>query len=289
MVKIVIAGCGDIGRRIAVQASRNGASVTGLVRSAESCDRLEQAGLDCRQVDFSDPALAPVDVEACHVLYLTPPPRQGETDPLVGNFLAAMRGKPGRFLYLSTTGVYGNADGGWLDEKTPVDAQASRARRRLDAERQVVEAAGEQGFDCLVIRVPGIYGADRLPLGKIRARQPVLKAEIAPFTNRIHEDDLATICLDLLETGKNGEIYNVTDGHPSTMTDYFQTIAQYAGLEPLPEIDMQTAEQTLSPGMLSYLRESRKISNDKLMRTISRELRYPTLESGLQAIFGKPA
>jgi nucleoside-diphosphate-sugar epimerase len=161
--------------------------------------------------------------------------------------------------------------------------------RRLDAERQVADAAHARGFDFLIIRVPGIYGPGRLPLKRIRDRQPVLKAEIAPFTNRIHADDLAAVTLDLLETGKSGEIYNVTDGHPSTMTDYFRKVARYAGLEPPPEIDMQTAEQELSAGMLSYLRESRKISNAKLLRTTGIELRFPTLDDGLRAIFGKPS
>ena len=289
MSRIVIAGCGDIGRRIADLAARDGIPVTGLVRSTESCKALENAGHDCLQIDFAEAPLPPVDVEGCDILYLAPPPRDGTGDPLLGNFLAAMQGLPRRFLYLSTTGVYGDAHGDWIDESTPVDARAGRAKRRLDAERRVADTARREGFDHLIIRVPGIYGAGRLPLGKIRDRQPVLKADIAPFTNRIHADDLAAITLDLLKKGENGEIYNVTDGHPSTMTDYFQMVARYAGLEPLPEIDMQTAERELSTGMLSYLRESRKISNTKLMRTIGVPLRYPTLADGLEAIFGKPS
>ena len=289
MSRIVIAGCGDIGRRIAALAAGKGIGVTGLVRSRASCDLLEQAGHDCMQVDFGLPPLPPLDVAGCDLIYLAPPPRSGDTDPLIGNFLAAMRGRPRCFLYLSTTGVYGDADGDWIDESSPLDAQADRARRRLDAERQVARAGSTLGFDHIIIRVPGIYGEGRLPLARIRERQPVLKAGIAPFTNRIHADDLAAVTLDLLETGKSGEIYNVTDGHPSTMTDYFMKIARYAGLEPPPEIDMQTAEQQLSAGMLSYLRESRKISNARLMQTIGIKLRYPTLDEGLEAIFGKPS
>ncbi|MDX1345225.1 MAG: SDR family oxidoreductase [Sedimenticolaceae bacterium] len=289
MTRIVIAGCGDIGRRIAALAAGKGLEVTGLVRSRESCEALEQAGHTCMQVDFGLPPLPPLDVAGCDLIYLAPPPRNGETDPLIGNFLAAMQGRPRRFLYLSTTGVYGDAAGGWIDESSPLDAQADRARRRLDAERQVAGIARAQGFDFLIIRVPGIYGPGRLPLDRIRDRQPVLKAEIAPFTNRIHADDLAAVTLDLLETGKSGEIYNVTDGNPSTMTDYFIKIARYAGLEPPPQIDMQTAREQLSPGMLSYLQESRRISNAKLMRTIGIGLRFPTLDDGLEAIFGKPS
>ena len=289
MAKIVIAGCGDIGRRIAALAAGKGAEVTGLVRSRESCDALEQADIACLLADFGRPPLPSLDVTGCDLIYLAPPPRGGATDPLIGNFLSAMQGKPRCFLYLSTTGVYGDAEGGWIDESSPLDAQADRAMRRLDAERQVADAAHARGFDFLIIRVPGIYGPGRLPLERIRDRQPVLKAEIAPFTNRIHADDLAAVTLDLLETGESGEIYNVTDGHPSTMTDYFRKVARYAGLEPPPEIDMQTAEQELSAGMLSYLRESRKISNAKLLRTTGIELRFPTLDDGLRAIFGKPS
>lgn len=139
----------------------------------------------------------------------------------------------------------------------------------------------------MIMRVAGIYGAQRLPLQRIKEKKPVLRTGQAPFTNRIHEDDLAEITLGLLEEGGSGEVYNVTDGHPGTMSDYFMTVARYAGLPPPPEIDMRQAEREMSAGMMSYLRESRRISNRKMTDLLGEKLHYATLEDGLQAIFGR--
>ncbi len=283
---MLIIGCGDIGRRIARIAQRKGESVSALVRTTQSRTELQKLGIHVIQADLDDEIEA-LDVEDVRVVYLAPPPRTGTHESRMKHLLNAITGSPEAFLYLSTTGVYGDCKGEWVNESRPAAPVADRARRRLHAEQQLVNAATRKGWRYVIMRVAGIYGAQRLPLQRIKERQPVLRAEQAPFTNRIHEDDLAEITLGLLENGGSGEIYNVTDGHPGTMSDYFTTVARYAGLPQPPEIDMRQAEIEMSAGMMSYLRESRRISSRKMVDLLGAKLRYATLEDGLKAIFGR--
>ncbi len=283
---MLIIGCGDIGRRIAHIAQRKGERVSALVRTMQSRTELQKLGIDVIQADL-DAGIEALDVDGVRVVYLAPPPRTGTEDWRMKHLLQTLRGSPEVFLYLSTTGVYGDCNGEWVDETRPVAPRADRARRRVDAEQQLSSAATRHGWRYVIMRVAGIYGAQRLPLQRIRERQPVLRANQAPFTNRIHEDDLAEITLGLLEKGGSGEIYNGADGHPGTMSDYFSTVARYAGLPQPPEIDMRQAESEMSTGMMSYLRESRRISNRKMVDLLGEKLRYATLEDGLKAIFGR--
>ncbi len=286
MTATLIVGCGDLGRRIAEKLLRQDASVSGLVRSDESARQLAHAGITPCIADL-DSAIAPVDIDAKHLLYLAPPPPQGSVDTRMQNFLDAASGTPKSLIYLSTTGVYGDCQGAWIDETAAVAPKAERAKRRLDAEQQVRQKAAREGWPHIIIRVAGIYGPNRLPLKRLQNQEPLLCADQAPFTNRIHVDDLASIILALREKGRDGETYNVTDGKPGNMTDYFLRVADFAGLPHPPTISMTEAQHVLSKGLLSYLQESRRLSNAKLMADLDLELEYPTLDDGLAAIFNR--
>jgi nucleoside-diphosphate-sugar epimerase len=217
-----------------------------------------------------------------------PPPEAGARDTRIRRLLEKLRGEaaPRRIVYVSTTGVYGDTAGDWVDERSPVDPSASRAVRRLDAE-QALRDWGSQGAEQVILRVPGIYGPGRLPIERIRQGLPLVRPEEAPYTNRIHVDDLVSACVAAMERGRAGEVYNAADGHPSSMADYFCRIADLAGLPRPPLLGLAEAKGVLSPGMLSYLRESRRVSNRKLLETLGVQLRYPTLESGLRACFAE--
>lgn len=286
MTATLIVGCGDLGRRIAEKLLRQDASVSGLVRSDESARQLAHAGITPCIADL-DSAIAPVDIDAKHLLYLAPPPPQGSVDTRMQHFLDAVSGTPESLIYLSTTGVYGDCQGAWIDETAAVAPKAERAKRRLDAEQQVRQKAAREGWPHIIIRVAGIYGPNRLPLKRLQNQEPLLCADQAPFTNRIHVDDLASIILALREKGRDGETYNVTDGKPGNMTDYFLRVADFAGLPHPPTISMTEAQHVLSKGLLSYLQESRRLSNAKLMADLDLELEYPTLDDGLAAIFNR--
>lgn len=282
---MLIIGCGYLGRRLARRFLEQGQSVVGVVRSETGLERLRVAGIPGRMCDLDgdDPATLPL--AGSDLFMLAPPPEAGREDSLSRRLVAAFTraGSPRRLVYLSTTSVYGDCGGDWVDESRPVDPQADRAWRRLDAERTFEAWRGAGGGELVILRVAGIYGPGRLPLERLRQGLPLVRPEQAPFSNRIHVDDLASVCMAAMERGRDGAIYNVSDGHPSTMTEYFQRIAEATGLEPPPLIDMEEAPEQLSAGMLSYMRESRRLSNRRLREELGVVLRYPTLDEGLAA------
>ena len=216
------------------------------------------------------------------VYYFAPPPKTGESDTRLAHFLNQVGDTPKRIVLISTTGVYGNSHGQWIDENTPTDPQTGRAKRRISAEQQIQKWAEDFQREYIILRVPGIYAKDRLPLERLKKNLPVVRASEAAFTNRIHADDLANICVKAMQSKLSGEVFNTTDGHPGTMVDYFNKVADYAGLQRPPQISLEEAKQALSEGMLSYAMESRRISNNKLLKLLDINLEYPTLESGLK-------
>lgn len=287
--KILIAGCGDIGRRVARLWLDQGAEVHALSHSRENRDRLSRLGIRVWPGDLDKPDELPVFNQDYHtVYYLAPPPDHGQEDPRLQQFLARLETRPGKIIYISTSGVYGDQQGGWVDETSTTAPNTDRSRRRLAAEAHLQAWCSRNGVMAVILRVGGIYGPGRLPLERLKQGRPVLRPDQAPYSNRIHADDLARVCLAAAERSPGG-IYNVSDGQPDTMSNYFLTVARLAGL-PQPElIDWQTAQQSYSPEMLSYIKESRRLNTDKMRRELMPELLYPDLESGLRAIFSEEA
>lgn len=216
--------------------------------------------------------------------YFAPPPGEGETDTRMENLLAALdvAALPARVIYLGTTGVYGDCAGAWITEEQPPAPHTSRGRRRLAAETALRAWGGAVGVPVVILRVPGIYGPGRLPVERLHRGSPVVREEESPFTNRIHADDLARVCAAAAERGAAG-VYNVSDGHPTTMTDYFNRVADLLGLPRPPVVSMEEARRTFSPAMLSYLEESRRLDNRKMREELGVELLYPDLDHGLPA------
>ena len=288
---MLIIGYGALGRRVAALSLAHGGAPWGLVRRPEAMADLGGQGIPMILADLDQGLPPPLPSRAGTVLYLVPPPEAGQEDPRLGRVLEAFHrdGQPRRLVYISTSGVYGDCGGAWIDETQPTAATADRSLRRLAAERQVRDWAVASGGEWVILRVAGIYGPGYLPLSRLRQGLPIVGAGEAPFTNRIHVDDLARICLAALERPLTGEIINVCDGQPSTMADYFDRVADLAGLPRAPKISLAEAAERLSPGMLSYLRESRRIRNDKLRELLGVELLYPDLELGLRASFAELA
>lgn len=285
MTDTIILGCGYVGARLARHSLEQGQSVLGLVRSAASVAQLTAAGIaarttDLAQADWDGPAL-----DGTHLFHLAPPPEQGVDDThtrhLVTGF--ARLGQPRRLVYVSTTGVYGDCNGEWVDETRPAQPMVDRAHRRWDAEQTLRRWSADSGGELVILRVAGIYGPERLPLERIRQGAPLVRIAESPYSNRIHVDDLVTVCLAAMERGINGAIYNVCDDQPSTMSEYFIQVADAAGLPRPPLLSMTEAAAHLSAGMLSYLSESRRLVNRKLHEELGVELRYPTLAEGLPA------
>ena len=198
MESVLIVGCGHVGRRVAVLLHARGQHVTGLVRSTMSAAQLRELGIDALCLDLDDGASPmPRSGKFGGLCYLAPPPSSGVQDTRMRGFLESLdkTSPPRRIVYISTSAVYGDCRGDWITEEQPLQPATDRGRRRLDAERQLQAWAARHGVEWVILRVPGIYGPGKLPLERLRKGLPVLREADAPYTNRIHADDLATICV----------------------------------------------------------------------------------------------
>lgn len=274
-----------MGRRLA-RRLRAGRRIAAFVRSGASAAGLREDGIEAAVVDFDGVSAAGELQAAAHgaaVVYLVPPPDAGSTDPRIGGFLAALGdAQPEVLLYLSTTGVYGDSGGAIVTEETPVAPANDRSRRRVDAETMATRWCGERGTRCVILRVPGIYGPGRLPVERLHRGEPALRPEDAGPGNRIHVDDLVSACIAALERPVSG-IFNVGDGDHSSTTDYLQCTAALAGLPPPRLVSLEEARSTISPGMLAYLVESRRIDNRRMLEELGIRLAYPDLAAGVAA------
>lgn len=287
MNPVLIAGCGDIGQRVAQLYQAQGASVRGLARSETRAAHLRAGGIESVFGDLADrTTLKDLPTAEAVLFYLAPPPAQGEHDPLLQNFLAAIDPArlPAQLVLISTTAVYGDCRGAWITEDQMVQPQTVRGRRRLDAENTLRRWAQETGVPFVILRVGGIYGPGRLPVARLEKGLPILDLADSPYTNRIHQDDLAQVCVAAAEKGIPGDVYNIADGHPGTMSQYFIDVAKALGLPPPPIVSRAEAEKVMSVGMLSYLQESRRLDNRKMLEELGVELRYPDLATGLAAL-----
>lgn len=293
-MNIWIIGCGDIGRRVArlyqKSTNKSNKSINGLVYSKASQQQGQAENINMIRCDLDQPldkaaslqALEPNCFKNAAIFYFAPPPRIGKQDPRLQNFLNYVKDQPQKIVLISTTGVYGDSQGAWIDESFPTAPKADRAKRRVAAENCLNQWAKRYQKARIILRVPGIYALDRLPLARIKKGLPIVQSSEAGWTNRIHADDLAAVCQTAMQINTPSHLYNVTDDSPSTMTDYFNQVADYATLPRPPQISMQEAITTLSEGMVSYLQESRRIRNQKMYDELGVTLHYPNLSSALK-------
>ena len=281
----VIIGCGDIGRRVGKILLERGQKVLATVKTEESAEELQSIGFATIIGNFDYQEDAPeIPVHGQQVYFFMPPQGGGKSDYRVLNFCRklSVENVPSKLIYLSTSGVYGDCGGAVVTEETPINPQTSRALRRANAESQLQEQAEKFGFELVILRVTGIYGPGRLPVARIMQGHPVLKPEDASYTNRIHAFDLVQVCLAAMEKGGHGEIFNVCDGQQSSMTDYFLAVADLYELPRPKQISMAEAEKEMNPLMLSYQKESRRMSNRKMKEQLGISLLHPTLDDGLK-------
>ncbi len=282
-LRYLVAGCGYVGLRLAVRLLALG-PVIALTRGAATAAALAARGLDTERWDLDAPDAPPPPALARPAVfyYLIPPPAQGTTDPRLARALNALTVPPARFVYISTTGVYGDTGGAVVDEDSPLNPTTERAQRRADAEQQVRTWCKAGGVPWTILRVPGIYGPGRLPLERLRRGEPVIRHAEAGYSSRIHADDLAEACVlaGTLPTAA-GRVYNVTDGNTATMTEYFERVAALAGLPAPPLVSRAEAHRLLSPGLMSFLDESRRIDSSRIRRELGFAPLYADLRLGI--------
>jgi len=269
MERLLIVGHGDIARRAApLLASRFDLRPASRSNGMD-LDRLESLA-------SLDPAEA--------VLHCAPPPQAGEGDSRTANLLAMLERKrilPTRFVYISTSGVYGDCGGALVDETRAVNPQSERAKRRVHAEEQLALWCMRRGVVLVVLRVPGIYAADRLPLERLRAGTPALRTQDDVYTNHIHAEDLAAICARALDGDAPSGIYNASDDTQLKMGEWFDLVADKAGLPRPPRIPRSEAAARIPAGLMTFMNESRRLDNGRLKRVLGVRLRYPTVPEGL--------
>ncbi len=284
----VIIGGGDIGRRL-VSLLKNqpgsAASITVTTRSDQSRELAEQLGVKAVILDLDDHCAAPEYCRDAEMYYTVPPQNTGVTDRRSQHLIQSLSEggiMPRKVVLISTTGVYGDCGGRWVDESSPAQPTTERAIRRLDCETQWLRWSSQNEVEMVILRVPGIYAFSRIPRERLHRREPVVAGSECGYTNRIHADDLAAIMLAAMRSGRAQEVYNASDGVPGKISEYLQAAARVLAIPALPEISLAEAKHVLSDSMLSYLAESRKISNRKMLDQLQVVLRYPDFNQGLK-------
>jgi nucleoside-diphosphate-sugar epimerase len=273
----VVVGTGYTGVRILDRLSATPA--IGLSRSVpESAYEHSVHPLDLDQ-DCDLPVELP---ESCSVIYTVPPAEDHDADIRLNRLLDLLTPGPKRLVYISTTGVYGNRDGALVAEDAEARPGSARSRRRLAAEQLLQRVCAQRGIGLVVLRVPGIYGPDRLGLDSIRDGTPVLLEADAYPGNRIYVADLVDCCIRATLSDVPAGIYNVGDGDNRTATWFAHEVARQRNLPPRPEISRARAEKEFSAQRLSFLSESRRIDTRKINEIPGVRIKYANAEDGIK-------
>lgn len=288
---LLIVGCGDIALRTA-PLLKNRYRVFGLCRNLNSIGSLRSHDINPIYGDLDFPqTLKKIAGIAQIVLHLAPPPNQGLQDLRTAHLLSALSRPiknqneilPQRLIYISTSGVYGDCQGALVDETHPVRPVNGRAIRRVDAEKQIRRWGQRNHVHVSILRVPGIYAENRLPLNRLREGYPALIDAEDSFTNHIHADDLARIICAAIHHAKPHRIYHASDNSQLKMGQYFDLVADQFGLPHPPRISRNQAQHQISPAMLSFMNESKLLSNIRIKKELHVRFLYPIVNDGIRA------
>ena len=287
MIRVLLIGCGDVALRTA-RLLHPKVRLYGLTRRNEDVAKLRAHGIVPIVGDLDRlRSLERLRAAPFAVLHFAPPPSEGRDDPRTRSLIATLaraRSIPQRFVYISTSGVYGDCGGAHVAETRPRRAATPRSRRRVAAEDRLRDWAKRYGVSLAILRAPGIYAETRLPLDRIRQGTPVLAAEDDVFTNHIHAEDLARATVAALFHAKPNRAYNVTDDAEMQMGGWFDAVADAFQLPRAPRVSWEEAEGRLAPLLLSFMSESRRLSNTRMKRELRVRLRYRTPQQLLDEI-----
>jgi len=275
--RLLLLGCGDIGMLL-LPLVRNRFRVFAVTSDHSRCEALRNAGaiplvanLDNRKT------LVRLGKLAQYIVHMVPPKTEGAKDQRTRNLICVLP-DGAKLVYVSTTGVYGDCSGAQFDETRPVNPQSDRSRRRVDAELVLRAWSRRAGGRLGILRVPGIYAADRLPIERLKKGLPALRADDDVYTNHIHAYDLARIIALALFRTLPGRIYHAVDDSKLKMGDYFDLVADSLQLPRPPRLPRAELPSKLSPMAMSFMSESRRLLNTRLKSELAFELRYPTVQ-----------
>ncbi|WP_229723935.1 SDR family oxidoreductase [Oxalicibacterium solurbis] len=279
--RLLVLGCGDVGMRL-LPLLRDKFRIFAVTTQEERRQALRDAGAIPVIADLDRPAtLARIARLAQTIVHLAPPQSDGDVDRRTRNLVAILP-DGARLVYVSTSGVYGDCDGEWVDETRPLRPRNARAVRRVDAERTLRAWAKRAHGRVAILRVPGIYGDGRLPVERLKNGTPALHRNDDVYTNHIHADDLARMIVAALFRGASCRAYHAVDDSEMKMGDYFDAVADALALPRPPRLPFDVLRQQVSPMMLSFMSESRRLSNRRIKEELGVRLRYPTVADGLK-------
>lgn len=287
--RCLILGCGDVGMRLLpllVERFRVFA-VTSQGAGSERFKQLRAAGAIPLFADLDQPhtvkRLAGV---ANLIVHLAPPRSEGELDVRTQNLVAILPEKT-RLVYISTTGVYGDCAGAQFDETKSLNPNNPRAKRRVSAEK-VLRVWGKRcGRQLSILRVPGIYAADRLPIERLRKATPALNAADDVYTNHIHAEDLARLIKLAMFRARPNRVYHAVDDSDLKMADYFDEVADHFQMPRPPRLPRVELEKQVSPMLLSFMSESRRLLNQRIKVELGARLMFPTVADALKQLSTK--
>jgi nucleoside-diphosphate-sugar epimerase len=278
--RLLILGCGDVGMRL-LPLIRHRYRVFAVTSQETRRQELREAGAVPIVADLDKPeTLMRLAGLASTVVHLAPPQGEGATDRRTRN-LAAILPEQSTLVYVSTTGVYGDCGGEVVPETRPVSPRNARATRRVDAEKVLRRWARHTGSRLSILRVPGIYAADRLPLERLRKGTPALRQEDDVYTNHIHADDLARLIAAALFRAGACRVYNACDDTRMTMGEYFDAVADAFSLPRPPRLARDELRQVVSPVLMSFMSESRRMANERIKAELGVRLLYPQVNDFL--------
>ena len=308
--RLLLAGCGDVAARIAAQVGTRYRLLALLRHEPDSVAWQTWRSLGATPIaaDLDQPrSLKRLRGLATHVIYLAPPadskPTEFYTDARLNGFLAALQSGgslPRRLVYIGTSGVYGDCQGALVRESRPCQPKTARGQRRAAAEAtlrrwartrigaarttDLANPARKTANAGSILRVPGIYAGDRLPVERLRAGTPALRTEEDTWTNHIHADDLARISWLSLSRSRSLRAYNASDSSTLKMGDWFDAVADAYGLPKPERLARNDLKERVSPMLYSFMSESRRLDNQRLRKELRIQLRYPTVHDFLATL-----
>jgi len=286
MRRLLIIGCGDVAMRM-LPFVRDRYRIYALSHTPARFERLRELGVIPihGDLDRAD-TLAPMAGLATDIVHSAPPQPRGQRDLRTARLIAALaKGEslPQQLVYISTSGVYGDCAGAMIDETRPLRPHTERAQRRVDAERQLRQWGARAGVRVSILRAPGIYAADRLPVERLAKGTPALRDADDAYVNHVHADDLARMVVAALHRATPNRSYNAVDDVPQKMGEYFDLVADSFGLPRPPRIALSDAAREIPAQLLSFMNESRRMSNRRIKAELRYHLQYPTVHDGIAA------
>lgn len=279
--RLLILGCGDVGMRL-LPLLCDRFRIFAVTSQVERQSALRAAGAIPILANLDQPhTLSRLARLAPMIVHLAPPQSDGATDRRTRN-LRSILPEQATVVYVSTSGVYGDCGGSVIDETRPVNPVNPRARRRVDAELTLRAWATRARGRLAILRVPGIYASDRLPLERLAKGTPALIASEDVYTNHIHADDLAQIIATTLFRLQPNRAYHTVDDSDMKMAAYFDAVADAFSMQHPPRLPRSELREQVSPMLLSFMSESRRLSNRRMKHELGIRLRYPQVADGLR-------